>query len=143
LLGCWLADRRQRAGDGAAAVRVLMICALALVVPAAVAPLMPTVAGALAFLFWTFVLGSATVGPTIAALHALTPNRLRAQVVALLYFFVNLIGLGVGPLAVAVVTDYVFADDLAVRWSIALVATVLAVAGAAFCLRAFAAWRRA
>ncbi|MFA5940171.1 MAG: hypothetical protein WC809_12510 [Sinimarinibacterium sp.] len=38
-------------------------------------------------------------------------------------FIVNLIGLGIGPTAVAVCTDYVFRDDNALRWSILIVGT--------------------
>ena len=47
-------------------------------------------------------------------------------------FIVNLIGLGVGPTAVAMVTDYVFANDQAVRWSILIVGSVASCAAIAF-----------
>jgi hypothetical protein len=43
---------------------------------------------------------------------------------------INLIGLGIGPTAVALVTDHVFHDDRAVNYSLAAIA-VLAYIGAA------------
>jgi hypothetical protein len=136
-LGGWLGgaatDWLRRRGDASAPVKVLFWCSLAMIAPAAAGSLMPGAGSALFFLFWTFLLGSATVGPTIAALHGAIPTALRAQIVAVLYFFVNLIGLGTGPVAVAAVTDGVFRDELAVRWSIAIVATIYTVAGAVCC----------
>ncbi len=48
---------------------------------------------------------------------------------AIYLFVVTLFGLGVGPTAVALVTDFVFADDMALRYSLLLV-TLAAVLGA-------------
>jgi MFS family permease len=61
-------------------------------------------------------------GAAPAAIQEIVPNRMRGQASAIYLFLVNLIGLGVGPTAVAVITDYVFHDDQAVRWSILIVA---------------------
>lgn len=60
-------------------------------------------------------------GAAPAALQEIVPNRMRGQTTAVYLFIVNLLGLGVGPTAVALVTDYVFADDNALRWSILIV----------------------
>jgi len=49
---------------------------------------------------------------------------MRGQASAVYLFVVNLIGLGVGPTAVALLTDYVFHDDQAVRWSILIIAAI-------------------
>ena len=49
---------------------------------------------------------------------------MRAQASAFYLFVVNLIGIGMGPTAVAMVTDYVFRDDSAVRWSLLVVGIV-------------------
>jgi MFS family permease len=61
-----------------------------------------------------------SLGPT--ALHDIVPGRLRGQATALFFFVINMIGLGVGPTAVALVTDLVFADDAALRYSTLVVA---------------------
>lgn len=49
--------------------------------------------------------GGAANGPLFATVQTLVPPRMRAVSVALIYFFTNLIGLGLGPLAVGVLSD--------------------------------------
>lgn len=61
-----------------------------------------------------------SLGPT--ALHDIVPGWLRGQATALFFFVINMIGLGIGPTAIAMVTDYVFKDDAAVRYSTLVVA---------------------
>jgi MFS family permease len=63
---------------------------------------------------------------TIAAakIQNLAPSRMRAQVTALYLMVVAFIGTGFGPIVVAVITDYVFANDATVGYSLALVALV-------------------
>ena len=56
---------------------------------------------------------------------------MRGQTAAVYLFIVNLIGLGVGPTAVALVTDYVFANDLALKWSMLIVGTAANLAAIA------------
>ena len=55
----------------------------------------------------------------------------RGQTAAVYLFIVNLIGLGVGPTAVALVTDYGFGNDLALKWSMLIVGTVANLAAIA------------
>ena len=57
-------------------------------------------------------------------IQLLTPNHQRAQVSALFLLAVSLLGLGLGPTAVALLTDGVFQSDQAVGKSIALVGFV-------------------
>src|SRR5690606_32120389 len=52
---------------------------------------------------------------------------MRGQASAIYLFVITLIGLGIGPTAVALVTDYVFQDDMAVRYSIFWVASVITI----------------
>lgn len=69
-------------------------------------------------------------GVAPAALQEIMPNAMRGQASALYLFVVTIIGLGVGPTAVALITDFVFADDGALRYSLliaSLVAGVLAI----------------
>lgn len=56
-----------------------------------------------------------------AAILELVPNAMRGQATAVYLLFVNLIGLGIGPTAIALVTDRVFGFDAAVRYSLLLV----------------------
>ena len=39
------------------------------------------------------------------------PNNMRGQASAIYLFVVNFVGLGIGPSAVAILTDYVFRGD--------------------------------
>jgi MFS family permease len=73
---------------------------------------------------------SAPFGVAPAAIQQMMPNSMRGQASAIYLFVVNLIGLGLGPTAVAMTTDYVFQDDNAVRYSLLLVATLAHVVAA-------------
>ena len=50
---------------------------------------------------------------------------MRAQVAALYFLLANLIGIGLGPTVVALLTDFVFANDAAIGQSLALSAAIL------------------
>lgn len=70
-------------------------------------------------------LPSSMVALSATTIQLMTPNRMRAQLTALYLLAVALLGTGFGPLAVALCTQYIFADDLAVGHSIALVSGTL------------------
>ena len=46
---------------------------------------------------------------------------------AVYLFVINMIAMGLGPLLTALMNDHVFHDDLAVGWSVAVVATTALV----------------
>jgi MFS family permease len=81
-------------------------------------------------------------GAAAAAVQEASPNQLRAQASALYLFVVNLIGLGFGPTAVALLTDYAFRDDAALRWSLAVVAALGLTAAIALLGAGLAPYRR-
>ena len=61
-------------------------------------------------------------GLAVSSLQQFTPNELRGQVSALLYLFpVNLIGIGIGPSLVAVLTEQVFGNPEDLRYAMAAV----------------------
>lgn len=70
---------------------------------------------------------SAPIGLVQTALQAITPNDMRAQVIAIYLLLVALIGQGIGPSAVAAMTDYYYADDALVGSSIAVVVGIACV----------------
>ena len=80
-------------------------------------------------------------GVAPAAIQEIMPNALRSQASALYLFVVNLIGLGLGPTAVALCTDYLFGNDLAVRWSLMLVLPSAAAIGALLLATGLAPYR--
>jgi MFS family permease len=73
---------------------------------------------------------STPIGLAQTALQAITPNEMRAQVIAIYLLTTALVGNACGPSAVAAMTDYYFRNDAAVGSSIAVVATLAAVASA-------------
>ncbi len=137
-----LADWLQRRGVQTAKLRVLLFCALLLPVPGILGPLMPSINGAAGMLFCFFVLGSATAPTTLSAIQDMTPNRMRGQATALLYFLVNLIGIGLGPFVVALLTDYVFGDELALRYSLSIYSGIAYALAIALILMSFRPYRR-
>ena len=66
-------------------------------------------------------------GVAPAAIQEVMPNSMRGQASAIYLLVITLIGLGIGPTAVALVTDYVFQDDMAIRYSIFWVASIITV----------------
>jgi predicted MFS family arabinose efflux permease len=49
--------------------------------------------------------GSTVTGPMFATVQTLVPQRMRAMSIAIIYLFANLIGMGLGPLAVGALSD--------------------------------------
>lgn len=70
--------------------------------------------------FATFTTGS---GP--AALQELMPNQMRGFASAVMIFVVTIIGLGLGPTSIALVTDYVYGDEQMLRYSLVVVPAVV------------------
>ena len=127
LVGSRLSDRITVRGDPTGPVRVGMISAVDLLVPALLFPLAPSLWLAAADLSALLFAGAFAIGCAPSALQAITPNRMRATVSALYLLVVNLVGLTAGPVATGALTDYVFQDKAAVGWSAAIVSVACAL----------------
>ncbi len=103
----------------------------------------PCAAGAL-FLQNTFLsatclglcasLHSMYLGPSISVAHSLVPASMRSLTSAILFFVLNLIGLGFGPLVVGMVSD-LLAPSLGVeslRWAMSIILIVSVASTALF-----------
>ncbi|MBG0839370.1 MULTISPECIES: spinster family MFS transporter [Pseudomonadaceae] len=126
VFGGRLADLMAKRGRSDANMRVGLYAALGALPMVVLFPLMETA-------FWASMLLAPAVfclsmpfGVAPAAIQEIMPNSMRGQASAIYLFVITLIGLGVGPTAVALVTDFVFADDNALRYSL-LIVTTLAV----------------
>jgi MFS family permease len=103
----------------------LSVFAALLVLPFGVAaPLMPTGQASLALYAVVILLAGVPFGVSAAVIQQITPNRMRGQVSAIYLFWLNLAGIGTGPIIVAFFTDYVFHSDQALRYSLACLAAV-------------------
>ena len=121
VFGGWLADQLAKRGYPDACMRVLFLASL-LALPTGVAYLLvPTVGLSAALLAPTFFINAMVFGVAPAALMEFTPARMRGQASALYLFTINLIGLGIGPTAVAFLTDFVFRNDNMVGYSLLIV----------------------
>ena len=89
---------------------------------AAVFPLAGSATLALALIGAMVFAQGLTFGGGYAALQEMTPPRMRAQITALNGLAVNLIGAGLGPLAVALATDRVLGDPSRIHLALSGVA---------------------
>jgi MFS family permease len=119
--GGWLSDYLTKRAYRDACMRVALLASV-LWFPAGIAYIL--VPDSLLSMVILAVAVFLTVGPfavASAALMEIAPARMRGQVTAVYLFVLNLIGLGLGPTAVAVFTDYVFRDDNMVGYSLLVV----------------------
>lgn len=138
-----LADRWRARGKGDAALRLnAMLVLVAVPLPALIA-FAPGPKAALVMAGLFVLVSSLTVPLAPTALQAITPPPLRAQVSALFLLAVNLVGIGVGPTAVALASDLVFAGDKAIGSALALVGTLSYLASALLLWRGLGAYGRA
>ena len=101
-----------------------MILAAAAIPFAVAAPIVASPIAALTCLGISTMLILATPSPAHAALIVATPNHMRGRMITLFAFTLNVIGAGIGPLVVALLTDYVFWNEAMVGWSLALVSAI-------------------
>ena len=96
--------------------------------------------GCIAYVFFFL---SFHVGLAPAALHSITPNEMRGQVIALYFFVLNLIALALGSYIIASVTQYYYQNDADVGKSLALVATSASALGVVLLIAGMGAYNRA
>jgi MFS family permease len=70
------------------------------------------------------MLQAAPWGIAAAALQQMMPTSMRGQASAIYLFVLNLVGLGIGPTAVALVTQYVFKRDDAIQYALVIVVSM-------------------
>lgn len=127
VLSDWLAKR----GNAQPGLLVPVISAL-VAAPFVVAfPLAGSATASLWLLVPAMFFGAMPFGAGTAGIVALSPNRMRGQMIAIYMLIATLIGTGGGPWVIAMWTDSVLGDPMLIRWSIAVVATALFVGGAA------------
>jgi len=116
----WLTSHLAAKGFSDASFRVIIGAALIIFVTGSMATLMPTPTGFFLLMAPLLLVSGVSNGIGPAALQLITPNEMRAQVSAVYLFVINMIGLGLGPTVVAVMTDYLFGYDGGVKYSLAL-----------------------
>ncbi len=142
IVGGRVADWYVARGRTDAALRVGIIGAAGMLVSASMYPLMPTPMLCVAWLAIVNFFAAFPWGAATAASAQIVPARMRAQGAALYFFVLNLISSAFGPTAVALVTDHVFHDQAALRYSLVVVNAVGMAAAIAIFLAGMPAYRR-
>lgn len=126
----WLCDVFQRRWqDGY--VLVALIGFVFMLIGYVLFPLMPTPTLAILLMIPATIGGAVPTAAGTAALLAIAPANMRAQITAIYYLILNMIGLFVGPTAVAMITNYYFRDEAQIRYSLTIVSAVSMLAGIA------------
>ncbi|MDY6949346.1 MAG: MFS transporter, partial [Pseudomonadota bacterium] len=112
----WLAERGHRD----APLKVAAASFVAAGIFGVLAPLMPNPYLALALLGLTLFFGNMPFPCAATSLQLIVPNRARAQISAVYVTFTTLVGLGIGPTVIGVMTDYVFQDPAQIRYSMSV-----------------------
>ena len=120
----WLTEKFAKTRDDAN-LRVVAIAYTLSPVFAISGPLMPDPWLAVGCASIGVLIGIGGAVPQNAALQSVTPNEMRGQVTALYLFVFSVIGMGIGPTFIAVFTDYVFGDEMMLRYALAVSATVM------------------
>src|SRR5690606_6060712 len=63
------------------------------------------------------------------AVQEITPNRMRGKAVAVYLLIGGLVGIGFGPMSIALVTDHVFRNDDSLPYALAMVGGPISLLG--------------
>jgi MFS family permease len=101
--------------------------------------------GGLAFALWIPMTFAAAMpwGAAAAAIQEAVPNQMRGQAAAIFLFVINLVGLGLGPQILPLLTDYVFRDEMQIHLSLLTVTATAEVAAFGLLVLALPRFRRA
>jgi MFS family permease len=141
LAGGAYADWLHARGHRDATVRAGMHSAMVLWPFAVATPLMPTAEAALALGWFVTLLFAFPFGAAAAAIQLIAPAAIRAQLTAVYLFVSTLVGLGLGPVIVALLTDRVFGDPSELRYALLTVAVALPPVAALFLRAGLAPFR--
>ncbi|KGT47117.1 hypothetical protein GW12_18220 [Acinetobacter sp. HR7] len=125
----WLIDFFSKRGYSDAAIRAGAIGCAALIIPSVLFTQVDNMQLSFALIFVAMFFSTFPIPASAAATQMLTPNQLRSQVSAKFLLISNLIALGVGTTAVALITDKYYENTLMVGNSISIVNAVAGLIG--------------
>lgn len=140
VLGGLAVDWLTRRGVRDATIKVIFWCIVAQIPVMPVAFLVKSHAVAFALMVPTMILTTAASSVQATALQLMTPPRMRGRIIAIYLLVVTMVGMGLGPLMIGVLSDNVFTAPTGLAPSMAVVAlsglalatlTLLATRGAA------------
>ena len=122
IAGGWLARALWYRGRRDANLLTGSICFGAMVVPAVLGTIVPSVITSVLLLGLTMFFAQGPAGANIAAIQEIIPNRLRGRLTAIYYALMALTGVTLGPLLVGLMNDYLFVGELSIGKSMSLTA---------------------
>ncbi|MFW2046822.1 spinster family MFS transporter [Acinetobacter variabilis] len=125
----WLIDFFSKRGYSDAAIRAGAIGCAALIIPSVLFTQIDNMQLSFALIFVAMFFSTFPIPASAAATQMLTPNQLRSQVSAKFLLISNLIALGVGTTAVALITDRYYENTLMVGNSISIVNAIAGLIG--------------
>lgn len=125
-LGSFISERWAKAGMNDAYMRLVLYASIGLMPFAIAYPLVDNAWLAIVLYGINTFIAAIGIAPGNAALQVVTPAEMRGQVRALYQFVFNVIGYAAGPLIIALFTDYLFGAESQLRYSMALLAFLLA-----------------
>lgn len=129
-LGAAIAEYFVRRGRPDAMLRVCFISQMASLPLTIAMPLMPGPWLAFGMGMLASIAGAMSAPGQNSAIQIITPNEMRGQINAVYLFSISVIGGGLGPTAIALITDFVFVDESMLRYSMALFGAIVGPIGA-------------
>ncbi len=120
LLGGRLSDVLRKRGHKDAPMLVGIIAAVGMIGTAGVYPAVASANIAKYLIIPVNIFAAMPWGAAAVAMAEVMPARMRGQGAAIYQLVVNLVAGILGPTSVALLTDYVFHDELALRWSLVI-----------------------
>jgi MFS family permease len=142
LLGPWIARLFERKGYHDAALRTAGFAMIAMFVFCALIPFAPNATGVFAAAAGAIFSFSLPIGIIAAATQLSTPRRLRGIAASLHTFLAQSIGFGIGPTAIALMTDKVFGDPRMVGYSLGIVSCAASAIAASLIFTALPHYRQ-
>lgn len=125
IVGGKLSERWAKRGRSDANLRI-MLYVLCLSVPLSTfIPLIPNPWIMLSVHAVFVFIGAMGTGPSSGGLQVVTPNQMRARVSAISQFCTNALAFALGPLVIALFTDYIFGGPQHLKYSMALCSAIL------------------
>ena len=126
------ADKLMGRGQGEGYFKVVSVGSFILMVPVILFPLAGSATWSFMLLAPVIYLSSFPYACLPAAIQTVSPNQMRGQISAIYMLISNLIGIGAGPVVVAVLTDRLFQDEGALNYSLVITCGIAAPLAALF-----------
>lgn len=142
IVGGIVADRLAKRGYEDANMRAGIIAAIGLLPACVLAPQMGSFNSSIAVYAAFFFFASFPYGAAAAALQIMAPHDLRARLSAIYLLILNLIGIGLGPLCIAALSDHLLGGKAYIGTGMSVVGAIVVPAGALILLFTLPAFRR-